>query len=67
MWISIAGGAPVHPLCKQLYNLFYTAHPSALRIEPLLNPAFTNIAPASIPRCHKSSHDDTVVSYDIGL
>uniref|UniRef100_H2Y8N5 DDHD domain-containing protein n=1 Tax=Ciona savignyi TaxID=51511 RepID=H2Y8N5_CIOSA len=40
------------PLCRNVYNLFYPADPSSARIEPLLDPRFSNYAPSNVPKYH---------------
>ena len=40
----------VRPYCGQLYNLFHACDPNASRIEPLIQPEFSQITPCCIPR-----------------
>jgi hypothetical protein len=40
----------VRPCCGQLYNLFHACDPNASRIEPLIQPEFSQITPCCIPR-----------------
>lgn len=40
----------MRPYCGQLYNLFHACDPNASRIEPLIQPEFSQITPCCIPR-----------------
>ncbi|CAI9741236.1 protein retinal degeneration B-like isoform X1 [Octopus vulgaris] len=44
---------PVRPTCNQLYNLFHSHDPSAVRLEPLIHDNFKFISPIKIPRHSK--------------
>ena len=53
----------MRPSCNQLYNIFYSSHPSAMRIEPLLHPSFKHITPVKIPRYQKYPYGDSTPMY----
>lgn len=44
---------PVRPACHQLYNLFHSHDPSAVRLEPLIHDGFKHISPIKVPRYSK--------------
>jgi len=51
------------PSCNQLYNIFYSSHPSAMRIEPLLHVTFKHIMPVKIPEYQKYPYGDSAPIY----
>ena len=59
----ISGSTTMRPLCNQLYNIYYSSHPSAMRIEPLLHPSFKHIIPVMIPRYEKYPYGDSAPLY----
>jgi len=48
------------PQCHQMYNLFYSSDPSAVRLEPLLNDKFKFIPPMKLPRYNKFPFGDGI-------
>ncbi|KAL8584719.1 hypothetical protein ACOMHN_035639 [Nucella lapillus] len=44
---------PVRPACHQVYNLFHSSDPMAVRLEPLLNDCFKYVAPVKVARYSK--------------
>ncbi|XP_056002501.1 protein retinal degeneration B-like isoform X4 [Ostrea edulis] len=44
---------PQSPLCNQVYNLFHSSDPSAVRLEPLVHDSFKHISPVKISRYNK--------------
>jgi len=46
------------PSCHQIYNLFYSSDPSAVRLEPLLHEPFKFINPIKLPRYSKFPFGD---------
>lgn len=40
----------IKPPCQQFYNLFHATDPVSLRLEPLIDPAMSGLAPLNIPR-----------------
>ena len=44
---------PVRPACHQVYNLFHSSDPMAVRLEPLMNDSFKYLAPVKISRYSK--------------
>ncbi|XP_053728547.1 membrane-associated phosphatidylinositol transfer protein 2-like [Synchiropus splendidus] len=46
-WLDVSA---LRPACRQLYNLFHPADPSASRLEPLLDRRFHLLPPFSVPR-----------------
>merc|ERR1719500_533962 len=38
------------PACGQVYNLFHPSNPVTTRLEPLLSPQFSRLAPVNVPR-----------------
>ncbi|KAM9801247.1 membrane-associated phosphatidylinositol transfer protein 2 [Neosynchiropus ocellatus] len=46
-WLDVS---TLRPACRQLYNLFHPADPSASRLEPLLDRRFHLLPPFSVPR-----------------
>ena len=47
-----------NPNCQQIYNLFHPSNPIAARLEPLLYPSFSQVAPVNIPRYQMYPHGD---------
>ncbi|ELU13727.1 hypothetical protein CAPTEDRAFT_169194 [Capitella teleta] len=47
-----SGGLP-KPSCAQIYNMFYSMDPAAIRLEPLIQEKFKLLAPMKIPRYQK--------------
>ena len=41
---------PTKPVCNQVFNLFLPFDPCASRLEPLIDPMFSNVEPAHLPR-----------------
>ncbi|XP_062569134.1 protein retinal degeneration B-like isoform X1 [Saccostrea cucullata] len=41
------------PMCNQVYNLFHSSDPSAVRLEPLIHDSFKLIPPVKISRYNK--------------
>jgi hypothetical protein len=44
---------PQSPLCNQVYNLFHSSDPAAVRLEPLVHDSFKHISPVKISRYNK--------------
>eukprot|EP00795_Rhopilema_esculentum_P015526 gene15527-6789_t len=44
------GALPTKPVCNQVFNLFLPFDPCASRLEPLIDPMFSNVEPAHLPR-----------------
>ena len=44
---------PVRPACHQVYNLFHSSDPMAIRLEPLVNESFKYVSPIKIARYSK--------------
>ena len=63
MLCFLLGLTTTRPSCNQLYNIFYSSHPSAMRIEPLLHPSFKHIMPVKIPRYQKYPYGDSAPMY----
>lgn len=40
----------IRPPCQQFYNLFHATDPVSLRLEPLIDPSMSSLAPVNIPR-----------------
>jgi len=59
----VSGLTASRPLCNQLYNIFYSSHPSAMRIEPMIHQSFKHILPVNIPRYHKYPYGDSTPMY----
>ncbi|XP_059163186.1 protein retinal degeneration B-like isoform X4 [Physella acuta] len=43
----------LRPACHQVYNLFHSSDPTAVRLEPLLHEGFSHISPVSVCRYSK--------------
>lgn len=44
---------PQSPMCNQVYNLFHSSDPAAVRLEPLVHESFKHIPPVKISRYNK--------------
>lgn len=44
---------PVRPACHQVYNLFHSSDPMAVRLEPLINDSFKYVPPVKVARYSK--------------
>lgn len=44
---------PQSPMCNQVYNLFHSSDPAAVRLEPLIHESFKHIPPVKISRYNK--------------
>ncbi|XP_061189651.1 protein retinal degeneration B-like isoform X2 [Saccostrea echinata] len=44
---------PQSPMCNQVYNLFHSSDPAAVRLEPLIHDSFKLIPPVKISRYNK--------------
>nr|XP_022338913.1 protein retinal degeneration B-like isoform X2 [Crassostrea virginica] len=44
---------PQGPMCNQVYNLFHSSDPAAMRLEPLIHDSFKHIPPVKISRYSK--------------
>lgn len=53
-------GQLAKPQCHQMYNLFYSSDPTAVRLEPLLNDKFKFIPPLKLPRYNKFPFGDGI-------
>ena len=63
MFCIVLGLTTMRPSCNQLYNIFYSSHPSAMRVEPLLHPGFKHIMPVKIPQYEKFPYGDSAPLY----
>ncbi|KAK3083813.1 hypothetical protein FSP39_003585 [Pinctada imbricata] len=45
--------APPPPACHQVYNMFHSSDPVAVRLEPLIHSSFKHIAPVKLSRFNK--------------
>jgi hypothetical protein len=49
----VNGHIPAKPACLQVYNLFHSSDPMAVRLEPLINDCFRHLSPIKIARYSK--------------
>ncbi|XP_070205343.1 protein retinal degeneration B-like [Littorina saxatilis] len=44
---------PLRPACHQVYNMFHSSDPLAVRVEPLMNDSFKYLSPVNVARYSK--------------